>query len=80
MTLAVTCGSPAPGPGPLTEAEVSTVLRHLMDEVNLTRHRAPAVAGDDDDLPAPVGQPNEAFRECAEDIWRSLRTVVTAVT
>lgn len=30
MTAVLTCSTPAPGPGPLTEAEAATVLRHLM--------------------------------------------------
>jgi low molecular weight protein-tyrosine phosphatase len=55
-------------------------LRLLLDEVNLSRHQARAVPDSEDDLPDPVGQPIEAFRTCAEDVWRSLRTVVAAIT
>ena len=69
--------SAAPGVG---VGSVPERLRGLVDGVNATRHTAPAVAGDDDDLPDPVGQPIEAFRVCAEDVWRSLCTVVTAVS
>ncbi|MFG1608593.1 low molecular weight phosphatase family protein [Actinoplanes sp. NPDC049265] len=52
----------------------------LVDEVNLTRHRAPTVPDDHEDLADPMGRPIEAFRACAEDIWRCLRTVINAVT
>jgi protein-tyrosine phosphatase len=62
-------------PGSVTER-----MRLLLDEVNLTRHQAPTVLGDQDDLPDPIGRPIEAFRDCAEDIWRSLRTLINAIT
>ena len=51
-------------------------LRTLVAQVNATRHQADPVPGDDDDLRDPVNQPIEAFRVCAEDIWRSLRAVI----
>ena len=64
---------------PVRHGPVPDRLRALLDGVNATRHTMPA-AGADDDLPDPVGRPIEAFRVCAEDVWRSLRTVVTAVS
>jgi protein-tyrosine phosphatase len=67
--------APAQRTGPVPQR-----LSGLVDGVNATRHTVPAVPGDDDDLPDPVGRPIEAFRVCAEDVWRSLRAVVTAVS
>ncbi len=69
----------AASPGPAT-GPVPYRLSALVDGVNATRHTVAAVPGDDDDLPDPVGRPIEAFRVCAEDVWRSLCTVVTAVS
>jgi protein-tyrosine phosphatase len=54
-------------------------LRGLVDGINAVRHTVPAVPGDSDDLPDPVNQPIEAFRVCAEDVWRSLSTVVGVI-
>jgi protein-tyrosine phosphatase len=64
---------------PVREAPPAERMRLLVDEVNVSRHRAPAVPEDEDDLPDPVSRPIEEFRVCAEDVWRSLRTVVTAI-
>ena len=52
-------------------------MRQLVEVVNATRHRVPPGA---DDLADPMGQPIEAFRACAEEIWGSLRVVVGAIT
>ncbi|MCA2213279.1 arsenate-mycothiol transferase ArsC [Jidongwangia harbinensis] len=54
-------------------------LHGLVDGINAVRHTVPAVPGDEDDLPDPVNQPIEAFRVCAEDVWRSLSTVVGVI-
>lgn len=69
----------AAAPAPRTGG-VPQRLSGLVDGVNATRHTVPAAPGDADDLPDPVGRPIEAFRVCAEDVWRSLCTVVTAVS
>lgn len=65
---------------PVRSGTVADRMRLLVDEVNVTRHRSVADTGDADDLPDPVSQPIEAFRECAEDVWGSLRTVVAAIS
>lgn len=54
-------------------------LHALRDAVNAVRHTVPAAPGDADDLPDPVGRPIEEFRVCAEDVWRSLSTVVGVI-
>ncbi|WP_285690741.1 low molecular weight phosphatase family protein [Actinoplanes sp. NBRC 103695] len=50
-------------------------MHRLLSAVNATRHTAPP---GEDDLADPVGQPIEAFRTCAADIWSALRTIVAA--
>jgi protein-tyrosine phosphatase len=55
-------------------------MRALVDQVNATRHTVPAVPGEQDDLPDPVNQPIDAFRVCAEDVWRSLSTVIRVIS
>jgi protein-tyrosine phosphatase len=52
-------------------------MRHLVETVNATRHRAPA---GEDNLADPMGQPIGAFRACAEEIWGSLRVMIGAIT
>ena len=54
-------------------------LQGLVDGVNAARHLVPVVSAESDDLPDPVNRPVEAFRDCAEEIWRSLRTIVGVI-
>ncbi|MGA5301782.1 low molecular weight phosphatase family protein [Nucisporomicrobium flavum] len=63
----------------ITDGTVPGRLRRLVGEVNDSRHLAPGVPGDADDLPDPVNQPIDAFRVCAEDVWGSLRTIVGVI-
>ena len=62
-----------------TSATVPGRLRELVDVVNAGRHLVPTVSADLDDLPDPVDQPIEAFRECAREIWRSVSTIVGVI-
>jgi protein-tyrosine phosphatase len=55
-------------------------LGALVEEVNANRHLVPTVPADMDDLPDPVNQPIEAFRECAQEIWKSVSTVVGVIS
>jgi protein-tyrosine phosphatase len=55
-------------------------LRALVEQVNANRHLVPTVPADMDDLPDPVNQPIEAFRECAQEIWKSVSTVVGVIS
>jgi protein-tyrosine phosphatase len=71
-------GAGAIPPGHGGSGTVPDHMRALLDRINATRHTVPAVPGEQDDLPDPVGQPIEAFRVCAEDVWRSLTIVVRA--
>jgi len=54
-------------------------LHELVDGVSGVRNLVPVVAAKMDDLPDPVNRPVEAFRDCAEEIWRSLRTIVGVI-
>jgi protein-tyrosine phosphatase len=52
----------------------------LVDRVNAGRHLVPTVPAGMDDLPDPVDQPIEAFRQCAEEIWQSLGTIIGVIS
>jgi protein-tyrosine phosphatase len=69
----------ATSPDGLAGSTVPGRLHALVDAVNAGRHLVPAVAPAMDDLPDPVNQPIEAFRDCAEEIWRSLGTIVRVI-
>ena len=69
----------APAAGGPTPASVPTRLRVLVDRVNAGRHLVPNVPAEMDDLPDPVDQPIEAFRNCAEQIWYSLGTIIRVI-
>jgi protein-tyrosine phosphatase len=62
------------------EVSVPGRLRGLVDRVNASRHLVPNVPAKMDDLPDPVDQPIEAFRECAEEIWQSLGTIIGVIS
>jgi protein-tyrosine phosphatase len=68
-----------PAAGALT-ATVPGRLRGLVEQVAAKRHLVPTAPARADDLPDPVDQPIEAFRECAQEIWTSVRTVVTVIS
>jgi protein-tyrosine phosphatase len=55
-------------------------LRDLVEHVSANRHLVPAVAAEADDLPDPVSQPIEVFRDCARDIWKSVSAVVGVIS
>jgi low molecular weight protein-tyrosine phosphatase len=61
-------------------ASVPGRLRVLVDRVNAGRHLVANVPAEMDDLPDPVDQPIEAFRECAEEIWQSLGTIIGVIS
>jgi protein-tyrosine phosphatase len=63
----------------LTTGTASDRLRALVEKVNSIRHLVQPVSATDDDLPDPVRQPVEAFRVCADELQRSLRTVVGVI-
>jgi protein-tyrosine phosphatase len=68
---------------PATDALTGTVparFRGLVEQVHANRHLVPTVLADMDDLPDPVNQPIEAFRECAQEIWKSVSTVVNVIS
>ena len=68
---------------PAADALAGTVperLRVLVEEVNANHHLVPTVPADMDDLADPVNQPIEAFRECAQEIWKSVSTVVSVIS
>ncbi len=69
----------APAAGGQVPSSVPGRLRVLVDRVNAGRHLVPAVPSEMDDLPDPVDQPIEAFRKCAEEIWRSLGTIIGVI-
>ena len=54
-------------------------MHALVDAVRRTRHRAPAGSAADDDLVDPVGQPIDAFRTCAVDVWQALSAMVRVI-
>jgi protein-tyrosine phosphatase len=54
-------------------------LRALVEKVTSIRHLVQPVSAIEDDLPDPVRQPIEAFRVCADELQRSLRTLVGVI-
>jgi low molecular weight protein-tyrosine phosphatase len=70
----------APAANGQATASVPERLRVLVDRVNASRHLAPKVSAETDDLPDPVDQPIVAFRECSEEIWRSLGTIIGVIS
>jgi protein-tyrosine phosphatase len=69
----------APADPRLVQGTVADRLRALVDAVNSIRHLVPTVPAVEDDLPDPMGQPVEAFRVCADELQRSLRTVIGVI-
>ena len=55
-------------------------LQALLDEIASVRNRLPAVPPDEDDLADPVCGPIEDFRECADEIQRSIDTLTEVIT
>jgi protein-tyrosine phosphatase len=54
-------------------------LQALLDEIASVRNRLPSVPPADDDLADPVRGPIEDFRECADEIQRSIEALVDVV-
>jgi protein-tyrosine phosphatase len=68
---------------PAAHALTGTVparLSALVEQVNGNRHLVPTVPADVDELPDPVNQPIETFRQCAQEIWKSVGTVVGVIS
>jgi protein-tyrosine phosphatase len=61
-------------------ATVPARLSDLVAQVNANRHLVPAGAVEMDDLADPVSQPIEAFWDCAQEIWRSVTTIVQVIS
>lgn len=71
--------SAVPAAEQLTRGTPADRLRALMEQVNAVRHLVQPVAGDDDDLPDPVGQPIEAFRVCGDEIRKTMEVIVGVI-
>jgi protein-tyrosine phosphatase len=69
----------APADPGLINGTASDRLRALVGKVDSIRHLVQPVSAAEDDLPDPVRQPIEAFRVCADELQRSLRTVVGVI-
>jgi protein-tyrosine phosphatase len=69
----------APADPRLVYGTVADRLRALVDAVNSIRHLVPTVPAAEDDLPDPIRQPIEAYRVCADELQRSLRTVIGVI-
>jgi protein-tyrosine phosphatase len=54
-------------------------LQALLDEIASVRNRLPSVPPAADDLPDPVHGPIEAFRECADEIQRTIDTLIDVI-
>jgi protein-tyrosine phosphatase len=63
----------------LANGTAAVRLRALVEKVNSIRHLVQPGSAAEDDLPDPVRQPIEAFRVCADELQRSLRTVVGVI-
>jgi protein-tyrosine-phosphatase len=50
-----------------------------VDRVGSVRHLVHPVPAHEDDLPDPVRQPIEAFRACADELQRTMRTIVGVI-
>jgi protein-tyrosine phosphatase len=67
---------------PASPARPETVparLHDLVERVNANRHLVPVGPVELDDLADPVGQPIEAFWDCAREIWRSVGVLVEVI-
>jgi low molecular weight protein-tyrosine phosphatase len=67
-----------PVAGALT-GPVPARLRALVERVVAGRHLVPTGPAQLDDLRDPVDQPIEEFRQCAQEIWSSVSTVVGVI-
>jgi protein-tyrosine phosphatase len=54
-------------------------LQALLDEISSVRNRLPSVPPADDDLADPVREPIESFRECADEIQRTLDVLTDVI-
>lgn len=63
----------------LTGGTAAQRLRALVEKVNSIRHLVQPAPAAEDDLPDPVRQPIEAFRVCADELQRAMRTVVGVI-
>jgi protein-tyrosine phosphatase len=70
----------APASGGRISASAPERLGVLVGQVNASRHLLPTGPREMDDLPDPVNQPIEAFRECTEEIWQSLSTIIQVIS
>jgi protein-tyrosine phosphatase len=68
-----------PGEPQLVHGPPAQRLRRQVERAVAVRHLVPAVAAREDDIADPVGQPIEAFRVCADEIERSVSTVVDII-
>jgi protein-tyrosine phosphatase len=76
FTRLVAAVSPVPG---LADRTVPDRLNALVGQVNASRHIVSSVTAEEDDLPDPVNKPSEAFEECADEIRRSLASVISVI-
>jgi low molecular weight protein-tyrosine phosphatase len=72
LAAAVPAATPLTGPVP-------DRLRALVDRVVSGRHLVPTGPAQLDDLRDPVDRPIEEFRQCAQEIWQSVSTVVGVI-
>ena len=63
----------------LTTGPAADRLLALVDKVSSVRHLVQPVPAHEDDLPDPVRQPIEAFRACADELRRTMRTIVGVI-
>jgi low molecular weight protein-tyrosine phosphatase len=63
----------------LTQGPVPDRLRALVEQIGAVRHLVQPVTGSADDLPDPVRQPIEAFRDCAREIQHTLQSVAGVI-
>ena len=54
-------------------------LQALLDEIASVRNRLPAVKPEEDDLADPVRGPIEEFRECADEIQRTIDALIDVI-
>jgi protein-tyrosine phosphatase len=71
--------SAVPAPPGLADLTVPDRMRALVEQVNANRHLVPPVPAEEDDLPDPVNKPIEAFEDCADEIRRSLASVMRVI-
>jgi protein-tyrosine phosphatase len=70
----------AVAPAAERSATVPGRLHNLVEHVNANRHLVPAAEPGSEDLADPVGQPLEAFRDCARTIRQSAGVIVGVIT